>query len=180
MGPLTTRIESNLDSSTPLQRLVESADDLASKRLKRLFAYWDGLRGTRFAPARSDLNPAEMKDQLGWVWLMDVIDGGTDFRFRMGGDRVVQFFGERLSGNTLRAVLPRSPAFFGRFLDLVTETTAARKPVAGGPAQTAYEPRAFLEVEVLLLPLSDDGAAVTGIMGCIEIRPMTRTPDPRD
>lgn len=169
-----------MDSQTPLQRIVERADSLSSERLQRLFEYWTQLRGTRFAPARSELNPADMKDQLGWVWLMDVVDGGADFRFRMGGDRVVQFFGERLSGNTLSAVQMRAPEFFGRFRDLVTQATATRKAAAAGPAQTAYELRAFLEVEALILPLSDDGVTVTGIMGCIEIKPLSTLPDPRD
>ena len=138
------------------------------------------MRGDRFAPPRADLNPTEMREQLGWLWLMDVIDGGRDFRFRMGGDRVVQFFGERLSGNTLSGVAHRAPAFFGRFRDLVTMATNEKRAIAGGPAQTAYEPRSFLEVEALILPLSDDGVNVTGIMGSIEIRPLHSIPDPRD
>jgi len=169
-----------VDSQTPLQRVVENADSLSSERLQRLYRHWAKLKADRFAPARGDLNPSEMKDQLGWIWLMDVVDGGEDFRFRMGGDRVVQFFGRRLSGETLKNVVPAAPAFFGRFLDLVTMATQKRAPVAGGPAQTAYQPRAYLEVEALLLPLSDDGANVTGIMGAIEVRPLTSIPDAHD
>jgi hypothetical protein len=169
-----------LDSQTPLQRIVTRADSLHSERLQRLFSYWDALRGARTAPSRGELNPAEMKDQLGWVWLMDVLDGGKDFRFRMGGDRIVQFFGERLSGNTLAGVSDRAPAFFGRLRDLVGMATVTQKAVAAGPTQTAYEPRAFLEVEALILPLSDDGVKITGILGSIEIKPLAKVPDPRD
>src|ERR1700743_1982355 len=105
-----------------------------------------------FAQARSDLNPADMKDQLGWVWLMDVLDGGTDFRFRMGGDRVVQFFGERLSGNTLKAILPLPPALFGHFLDLANRLVETGAPVIGGPSQTSYQPKSYLEIEAVLFP----------------------------
>lgn len=169
-----------MDSPTPNQRIVESADALSSARLRRLFDYWTQLSGERFAPARNELNPTEIREQLGWLWLMDVVDGGRDFRFRMGGDRVVQFFGERLSGNTLSGVAHRAPAFFGRFRDLVSMATKEKKGVAGGPAQTAYEPRSFLEVEALLLPLSDDGVNVTGIMGSIEVRSLYGIPEPRD
>lgn len=113
-----------------------------------------------------------MREQLGWIWLMDVLDGGSDFRFRMGGDRVVQFFGERLAGSTLKAVLPRAPAFFGRFLDLAARAVETAGPVIGGPSQTTYQPKSYLEIEVVLFPLSDDGATVTGLMGSIEIKPI--------
>ena len=169
-----------MDSPTPSQRIVETADAITSERLKSLFAYWTRLRGGRFAPPRSELKPAQMREQLGWLWLMDVVDGGHDFRFRMGGDRVIQFFGRRLAGTTLRALQPASPAFYGRFFDLVSLATNNGKPVLGGPTQTAYEPRAFLEVEALILPLSDDGKMVTGLLGSIEIRPLQKIPDPRD
>jgi hypothetical protein len=169
-----------VDSPAPNHRLVGDACEIASERLRRLHGYWAVLRGDRFAPARSELSPVDMKDQLAWIWIMDVIEGGDDFRFRLGGDRVIQFFGRRLAGETLRTVIPEAPLFFGRFFDLVRMAAVGRKPSALGPTQTAYEPRSYLEVEALLLPLSDDGVNVTGLLGCIETRPITRPADPHD
>jgi hypothetical protein len=163
-----------LDSITPYpQRIVRDPEQLVSERLQRLLAYWTSLKGTRLAPARSELNPADMRDQLGWIWLMDVLDGGEDFRFRMGGDRIIQFFGQRLAGATLNDVAAQYPEFFGRFRNLVHLATYSGKPASGGPSQTAYEPRAYLEVEALMLPLSDDGKSVTGLLGGIEVKPLT-------
>ncbi len=148
--------------------------------MTRLYDYWTSLKGERVAPARSELNPADMRDQLGWIWLMDVIDGGEDVRFRMGGDRVVQFFGQRLNGATLKSVQPTAPLFFGRFLDLVQLAIKSGRPTSGGPSQTAYEPKAFMEVEALMLPLSDDGTTITGLLGGIDVRPITKVPEPHD
>jgi hypothetical protein len=162
-----------LDTPTPNQRIVHDPNQLTSERLRRLYAYWASLKGERIAPSRSELNPAEMRDQLGWIWLMDVVDGGEDFRFRMGGDRVIQFFGQRLSGMLLSAVMPGSPEFFGRFRNLVRLATLNAMPASGGPAQTAYQQRSYLEVEALILPLSDDGKSVAGVLGGIELRPLT-------
>jgi hypothetical protein len=161
-----------VETTTANQRLVHDANQLTSERLKRLYVYWDALRGNRVGPARSELNPADMRDQLGWIWLMDVTDGGADFRFRMGGDRVIQFFGRRLSGALLSDIAKESPQFFGRFRNLVRLATTSARPASGGPAQTAYEPKAHLDVEALMLPLSDDGVTVTGLLGGIEIRPL--------
>ena len=148
--------------------------------MRRLYEYWTKLKGDRFAPARSEINPADMKDQLGWVWFMEVVDGGDDFRFRLGGDRVIQFFGQRLAGLTIKEITPKSPAFFGRFMDLAQMATLKRHPVIGGPSQTEYEPRSFLEVEGMLLPLSEDGKNVTHLLGCIDIRPLVKAAEPRD
>jgi hypothetical protein len=162
-----------LDSSTPNQRIVHDQSQLASERLRRLYAYWESLKGDRVAPSRSELNPAEIRDQLGWIWLMDVIEGGEDFRFRMGGDRVIQFFGQRLSGMLLSNAMAGAPEFFARFRNLVRLAALNGMPASGGPAQTAYQPRSYLEVEALMLPLSDDGTTVAGILGGIEMRPLT-------
>lgn len=169
------RNPSTLDSPTPNQRVLTSVEDISSARLRRLFEHWSLLKGDRYGPARSELNPGEMREQLGWIWLMDVIDGGYDFRFRMGGDRVIQFFGQRLAGAMLRNTIPLAPQFFGRFFDLATLALASRHPVIGGPGRTTYQPKSYLEVEAVLFPLSDDGREITGLLGSIETRPLPPT-----
>jgi len=172
-APATDGTQELVDTPTPNQRIVHDPNQLTSERLRRLYAYWASLKGERIAPSRSELNPADMRDQLGWIWLMDVIDGGEDFRFRLGGDRVIQFFGQRLSGMLLSRAMPGSPEFFSRFRNLVRLAALNALPASGGPAQTAYQPRAYLEIEALMLPLSDDGRTVSGILGGIELRPLT-------
>ena len=159
---------------SPKQRVIENASPIISERLRQLYDYWADVKGKRFAPARKEINPVKLRDHLGWIWLMDVIDDGEDFRFRLGGDRIVQFLGERLAGLRLKEVQPKSPVFFGRFFDLAALATKKKKPVLGGPTQTAYEPKAYLEVEAVLLPLSDDGVNVTGLLGSIEIKPLQK------
>ena len=39
-----------------------------------LKSYWDSKRGSRAMPARGDIRPSEMKEHLGWVLLVDVLD----------------------------------------------------------------------------------------------------------
>src|SRR5678815_2275437 len=80
-APATDGTQELVDTPTPNQRIVHDPNQLTSERLRRLYAYWASLKGERIAPSRSELNPADMRDQLGWIWLMDVIDGGEDFRF---------------------------------------------------------------------------------------------------
>jgi hypothetical protein len=169
-----------VDLPAASHQFVEDADVISSGRLKRLFDYWNTLKGARIAPARTDLKPADMREHLVWIWLMDAGNNGEEFRFRMGGDRVVQFFGNHLGGASVKDVLPNAPAFFGRFLDVVTLAAKSAKPVLAGPGQVPYEEKAFFEMEALLLPLSDDGVNVTGLLGGMEIRPLAKAVEPRD
>ena len=55
----------------------------------------------RAMPSRSDIRPSEMKEHLGWILLLDVLDGGEDFRFRTVATRVSEYF---LLDGTVRTV----------------------------------------------------------------------------
>ena len=39
-----------------------------------------------------------MKGVLASTFIIDVVDGGQDFRFRFAGDRIIQFMGRRFAG----------------------------------------------------------------------------------
>jgi hypothetical protein len=45
-------------------------------------------------------------------------------------------------------------------------------PVAAGPSQATLEGREFLSLEVLVLPLSDDGGTVTSVLGAVHVGPL--------
>ncbi|HUJ03619.1 MAG TPA: PAS domain-containing protein, partial [Rhizomicrobium sp.] len=48
---------------------------LANPVLSFLKAYWDRKRGERAMPARADIKPAEIKEHLGSIVLVDVLPG---------------------------------------------------------------------------------------------------------
>jgi len=75
-------------------RRIERAD-LRSPMLRRLVDYWDGLRGERSMPARSQLRPEEMAFALAQIMLVDIhwpsaVTEASDptFRFRLVGSRI--------------------------------------------------------------------------------------------
>src|SRR5262244_651403 len=92
-------------SSKPLQQL-------ASGPLAGSYQAWRVLCGDRFAPSRKEVDPARFKPVLGSIFVMDVVDDGADFRFVLGGERVVEMMGQRLRGKLLSAQ-PRTPFFQG-------------------------------------------------------------------
>jgi hypothetical protein len=144
----------------------KSAELVTSSKLVDIYNAWQEICGPRFAPKREEITPAKLRSLLPWTWIVDVIDGGRDFRFRIAGDRIVEYLGARHSGKHLSEL--RGPAFFELMHDIFSYTVKYKRPIAHGPLQSAYAQREHFEAEVLVLPLSDDGENVTALFGGFE------------
>jgi hypothetical protein len=133
--------------------------------LKFLKTYWDAKRGIRAMPARADINPADMKEHLGWIMLLDVLPDFSDFRFRTIGTRVTQYFLADSTGKTV------GEAFGSYGEDIVGEVLAVFRKAAEEKSVTrayggaGWLGRSFLDFDTLFLPLSDDGATANMILG---------------
>ena len=153
------------DLIRPPSRSAKPAQQLVSVPLAASFQAWRALCGDRFAPSRREIDPARFKAILGSIFVMEVLDGGIDFRFALGGERIPQFMGQRLRGQLL-SEQPHTP-FFEGMTHLFRQCVRAREPVAVGPMRTAREGLDYREMEVLVMPLSDTGLSVTGLLGAI-------------
>jgi len=149
---------------------LKSPDALISAPLKEAYRAWRTLANGRFAPTRREISPRSFKPVLTTVFLLDVIDEGNDFRFALGGDKILRFLMNRLEPGMKLSEIAGSE-FHARALRLMKHCVATMAPVAAGPSQAALEGREFLSLEVLVLPLSDDGESVTSMIGAIHIGP---------
>jgi hypothetical protein len=127
--------------------------------------YWLEKRGQRSMPSRADITPAEIKAQLPHVLLVDVIEGGKYFRYRLVGVELARFFHSDPTGKLMNEAL----APFGG--ETVYATLASyrgvverRAPMRLTGAGSIYgqEPKHF---DAFLAPLSADGATVNMILG---------------
>ena len=59
---------------------------------------WEAKRNSRSLPMREDLAFEELAPWFGHVLIMDVIDGGRDFRYRMIGTAITGFLERDYSG----------------------------------------------------------------------------------
>jgi hypothetical protein len=126
--------------------------------------YWDLKRGGRKMPTRADIKPADMKEHLGWVILLDVLPDFQDFRYRTIGTRVTQYFLADSTGRTLREA-------FGAYGDAAVNGVMAvhRKAAQDQVVVRAYGGagwlgRSFLDFDALFLPLSDDGVTANMVL----------------
>jgi hypothetical protein len=148
--------------------MSETGDNFAhritSDKLLAVYRVWREVSAGRIGPRRSELTPAHLRRATPWAFTVDLIDG--DFRFGFAGDRLVQFLEKRCATPNVSGL--RDIAFFAAAEKLFRHCAETRKPLISGPKPTFYEGKEHLEREVLLLPLSDDGLHVTGLLGAFD------------
>ena len=127
--------------------------------------YWSKKCGARAMPARQDISPAQLKAQLPHILLIDVVEGGADFRYRLIGTYLRQFFPVDPVGRLMSEVIaPFGASSVQATLEAYRGVMRKRAPVriSGSGAWYAQSPKYF---DAILAPLSDDGEAVNMIFG---------------
>jgi hypothetical protein len=131
-----------------------------SADLHRLLRYWDVQRGTRPFPRRQDIDPLDFWFMLDRVALTEVHDDPRRYRLRLVGG-----FWQRLSGVEMTGIwLQDWPHANQRkmtetFYDKLIEGRVPR--FVRRDAVVDYR---TLNYEIMLLPLSEDGARISMIM----------------
>jgi hypothetical protein len=72
--------------------------ELCSPPLAEVFHYWNGKRGERAMPLRSDIEPADIARHLPGIILVEVKRGPLDFVYRLVGTREVAARGNDPTG----------------------------------------------------------------------------------
>ena len=74
--------------------------------------------------------------------------------------------GRRYAGSLLSE--HGSSPFFNQMRAMYANCVAAKAPVASGLRQASLPGKEFLEIEALVLPLSEDGVTVTTLFGAFD------------
>src|SRR5262249_47838952 len=130
---------------------------------RTVFDYWDQRRGWRQAPARSDIDPGDIRHVLGDTFML-AADFADDIRFRLAGTRVCTLFAREIKGelfNSLWTEASREP--LEKVLAAVLSENVGG--VAGGLCRTRK--RSETELELLLLPLALDGRTRIRALGAL-------------
>ena len=125
--------------------------------LQFLRSYWDEKRGSRALPARGDVKPSELREHLGWVNMVEVLPGMKDFRFRLVGTLVTQYFLRDPTGQTIsEAFAPAGEGAIKGVKAVFRKVARDMIPMrAFGPA--GWIASGYEQFDSIFLPLSDDG-----------------------
>jgi hypothetical protein len=148
----------------PTERVV-GAEDIAAPhdpRLVELHGYWNGKRGTRAMPARTDIDPADFRKLLPNVILCNIDASGTPTTLRLVGGEIVQFLGQNNTGR--EAGIGLEPHEAARMRDLLQTVARERAPKFRVGQVWWRELDRFRAFEVCFLPLAPDGEAVNMVL----------------
>ena len=129
-----------------------------------LRAYWEQKRGVRAMPSRADISPAQLKEHLGWVMILEVLPGARDFRYRLIGTLVTQYFSADGTGRTVMEAFAPNGEAVAKGVNAVFRKVARDKVVMRTAGNAGWLSEGMEEFEAIYLPLSDDGESVTHIL----------------
>ena len=149
------------DAHPPKLAWAPELEQVEDERLQQLLAYWQDKRtGGPAAPMR-EIDPAEMRFILGYLMILEALEDGADFRYRLYGSLIAERFGRDVTGQTIRTfgdgeyIVNFFLATYQAVLERATPMLTTHFPRPG--SQTASWTR-------LILPLSDESGAVARLL----------------
>jgi hypothetical protein len=152
---------------------------LANPTLAFLRSYWESKRHGRAMPSRADIDPLEMKEHLGWIILADVLADYADFRFRLVGTRVTDYFGRDITGKTLSESYAAYGPAAQKMALAVYRKVARDRVVLRTFGNAGWLGQDFLEFDQLFLPLSEDGVRANMVMSAFTFDARRQALQPR-
>jgi hypothetical protein len=147
--------------SAPIVVWAPSAEQVNEPPLRCLFDYWSELADGSVLPHHRQIDPLAMRAALGHVMLIDVIEGGHDFRYRLYGSAIARISELDMTGRLMSAH-PAS-SYVAEFALAVSQAVVQRR----SPIYTERAPALAAKAtrwRRLAFPLVDDAGEVTRLL----------------
>ncbi|WP_193185516.1 PAS domain-containing protein [Nisaea sediminum] len=140
------------------------SEDPAVGRFLRL---WEDRCVGEALPSRKSFEITDLKEWLGHILILDAIDGGADFRYRLVGVEIVRAVGRDYTGRLMSECEFEVPArqVIGEFRAVVE----ARRPLVRRGHVTWAPDRSWRSFQSVHAPLASDGHIVDKTMGVLLI-----------
>jgi hypothetical protein len=133
------------------------------------YEYWSRLAAARL-PRRGEIDPVAIQEVLSNVMMLDVLDGGRDFRYRLAGSTVERNFGSSVKGVLLSDILKAFPSF-EPIIEVKRHCAATASPYACDEVIFTHF-GTLKRVYCFAMPLSDDGVAVSHLFAIGILEPV--------
>lgn len=132
---------------------------------KKLFDYWNEIRGEHPAPSRVEVSPASIAEILPSTFILEQ-NAKQDFVFRLAGTAICMLFGEELKGHQFKNLIDIDDRnITSRLLSACHSEKIGVKmelnAIADGDRSVC--------LEVLLLPLSDEQPRILGSIHTLDM-----------
>ncbi len=135
--------------------------DLRSRELSFLHTYWSGLHRGSCIPLAGSIDPIDMRPALGHIVIVEPVDGGADFRYRLFGTEVARRYGEDMTGR-LTSEIEDGSYIAAYFLALYRAVSERRVPLFSRHFPSLLSSTTVWER--LMLPLADGVGSVGKIL----------------
>lgn len=130
---------------------------------RALYNYWNALRGTRSAPDRRDIDPAQITSALAYTFILE-LDAADEFSFRLAGSHLCAAYARELKGRSFtRLWHARDRDAMGTLVRAVTEDHAVALVTFLGTTPVATR----TTFETILLPVRHNGSTQTRLLGAM-------------
>jgi hypothetical protein len=132
------------------------------ERLLKLHAHWLSICPNGRVSSRKDFKPAAITSLLPFVFLVDVLSGPRNFRFRLAGTAFAPVIGREITGLLIDEVFP--PEYNLEVLEGWNVVVGEYGP-NWGSGDLWQKERAFIRWQGVILPLRSDGAETKQLLG---------------
>jgi len=141
---------------------IEAAPN--SEPVRLAVDHWHTIRGEAPIPLRRALDPVDIPALLPNSELIEVLGPPLDFRYRLIGDVIDRISRDYYVGKRVSEIPSQRPP--SRIFDLYAETVRRGAPVCGTLPYVGDD-RLIDHVEVVTMPLTEDGARVETLWGVV-------------
>lgn len=146
--------------------LVQDANPIKSERLCSFYSYWTELCAGASMPERGAFDILEApRALLGHLILLDVLEGGQDFRYRVVGTEIVEEIGREFTGETVLEYHARHES--REVVDGYGDVVRTGMPhLYDG---SLYDlGRDYVTYERLAVPIKGEGGGIAFILACFQ------------
>ena len=130
--------------------------------LMAIYQYWQTKRGSRRMPRRNDIDPIELRAQLGNIVLIDVEHDPLRLRYRLIGTKITEVMSRDSTGKYYDEIYP--PDLLGNIYESFQWIIDNKAPLRTH-GEAFYPDKNFYLYETLNLPLSEDDSTVNMVLG---------------
>lgn len=149
-----------------IEKLFPAGRTSSDRVIMDLLRYWESLRAGRLAPARSEIDPRQIKSALKHTFILE-FDPVGGIRFRLAGESICALMGMDLRGMPAYSLIDISDRQeFEHTLHSMTRKPEIVEYRLAGTCGGEYSTTA----RMLLLPMQDADGNITRILGGLSMR----------
>lgn len=147
--------------ASPTHQWRPSEAEAPTAELRTLLNYWRALQEGNQLPRQANFDVLAVPSVLGFLMLMDVIDGGEDFYYRVYGTKIAQDTGFDMTGKRLSCV-PTVTSLAAYFMASYRAVVQRREPLLAYHQPPPGQP--IRRWARLILPMVDDQDRVSRLL----------------